>query len=138
MINESDAQFHETDGHPTWAETNYFGFHNADEHLNIGVYALFRPNLGIVSSTICMNSRKVITHWEADYCDMRASMPIPVPRNLLDYTLENGLHIHCVKPNQVWDIHYDDGENTRIDVRFEGLMPAFDIHDPCANDYRHY
>lgn len=47
MIKDSDAQFHDTDGNLNWAETNYFGFFNAEERLNIGVYALFRPNLGV-------------------------------------------------------------------------------------------
>ena len=84
MIRDEDADFHQPDrAHPTWAETNYFGFYNAEEHLNVGVYALFRTNLGTVTSSICMNSQ-----------------------------------------------HYDDGEGTSIDVRYEALMPAFDIHDP--------
>lgn len=130
MIKDSDAQFHDTDGDSTWAETNYFGFYNADEKLNIGVYALFRPNLGVVSATICMNSRRAVTHWEADFCDMQASLPIPEPRDLLDYKLLNGLHVRCTKPNQDWDIRYDDGKGTEIDVRFEALMPPFDIQDP--------
>jgi hypothetical protein len=130
MINDIDAQFHDTDGNLTWAETNYFGFFNAEENLNIGVYALFRPNLGVVSSTICMNSRRVVAHWESDFCDMQASLPMPKPHNLLDYKLLNSLHVRCLDPNRVWDIHYDDSQGTMIDVRFEALMPAFDIHDP--------
>lgn len=130
MIKDSDAQFHDTDGDPTWAETNYFGFFNAEESLNIGVYALFRPNLGVVSSTICMNSRRVVTHWEADFCDMQASLPMPKPHDLLDYALLNGLQVRCLEPNRVWEIRYDDRQGTEIDVRFEGLMPPFDIHDP--------
>ena len=45
-----------------WAETNFFGFYNAEAKLNIGVYALFRTNLGIVSSTVCMNSGSPAPH----------------------------------------------------------------------------
>ena len=48
MINAADADFHEPDqDEPTWAETNFFGFYSAEVPLNIGVYALFRTNLGI-------------------------------------------------------------------------------------------
>ena len=130
MIQDSDGQFHETDGNPTWAETNYFGFYNAEQGLNIGVYALFRPNLGVVSSTICMNAGRRVTHWEADFCDMQATLPMPRPHDLLDYRLLNGLHVRCTAPNKTWEIRYDDGQGTRIDVVFDGLMPAFDIHDP--------
>ena len=131
MIRDEDAAFHAPNpAEPTWAETNFFGFYNAEEHLNVGVYALFRTNLGTVTSSICMNSRRAVTHWEADFCDMRAAIPIPQPRNLLDYELTNGLRIRCLKPNRAWDIFYDDQQGTSVDVHYEALMPAFDIHDP--------
>ncbi len=134
MIEDVDADFHETDaGEPTWAETNFFGFYSAESHLNVGVYALFRPNLGIVGSTICMNSRRVNTPWEADFCDMRASLPIPKPYDLRDYRLLNSLHVRCTKPNAVWHVAYDDGDGTTIDVTYEAIMPAFDIHDPALD-----
>ena len=134
MIRNEDASFHAPDpAHPTWAETNYFGFFNAEERLNIGVYALFRTNLGTVTSSVCMNSRRSVTHWEADFCDMRAAIPIPEPRDLRDYSLTNGLHVRCLEPNRVWHIGYDDGQGTQIDVRYEALMPAFDIHDPAMD-----
>jgi hypothetical protein len=133
VIKDQDAEFHDTDADPTWAETNFFGFYNAEEHLNVGVYALFRPNLGVVSSTICMNSGRAVTPWEADFCDMRAAMPIPQPRSLCDYKLLNSLHIQCLDPNRLWKIHYDDGQGTTIAVRYEALMPAFDIHDPAMD-----
>ncbi len=131
MISDEDAEFHKADAdEPTWAETNYFGFYNADANLNIGVYALFRPNLGVVSSTVCLNSKRAVTPWEGDYSDLRAAMPIPEPRTLLDYQLLNGLHIRCLEPNRVWTIQYDDGEGTVMDVRYDALMPPYDIHDP--------
>ena len=42
MIAASDVEFHLPDAdEPNWAETNFFGFYNADRRLNIGVYALF-------------------------------------------------------------------------------------------------
>lgn len=133
MIHAHDAEFHVAEPDPTWAETNFFGFYNAQERLNVGVYALFRPNLGVVSSTICMNSRRCVTPWEADFCDMRAALPIPDPRSLLDYRLLNTLHVRCLDANRVWDIRYDDDQGTRIDVRYEALMPAYDIHDPAMD-----
>ena len=98
--------------------------------LNVGVYALFRTNLGIVSSTICMNSGFARAPWEADFCDLRASLPIPEPRNLSDFKLDNSLSIRCLKPNMDWQINYDDGAGTTIDVLYRSIMPPFDIHDP--------
>lgn len=134
MIKDEDVHFHAADAHePTWAETNFFGFYNAEAKLNVGVYALFRTNLGIVSSTICMNSGFSNTPWEADFCDLRASMPIPEPRDLSNCRLENSLNIRCLKPNMDWHIGYDDGAGTMIDVEYKSIMLPFDIHDAAMD-----
>jgi hypothetical protein len=131
MIRDEDVQFHAADPREsTWAETNFFGFYSAEAHLNVGVYALFRTNLGIVSSTICMNSGFARAPWEADFCDLRASLPIPEPRDLSNFRLDNTLSIRCMKPNMDWWIGYDDGAGTTIDVTYRSIMPPFDIHDP--------
>ncbi len=51
MIRDQDVHFHTPDsGLSNWAETNFFGFYNAEAKLNVGVYALFRTNLGIGST----------------------------------------------------------------------------------------
>lgn len=134
MIKSEDVEFHSPDANePTWAETNFFGFYNAEARLNVGVYALFRTNLGIVSSTICMNSQFAATPWQADFVDLRASLPIPEPRRLSDFRLANNLSIRCTEPNMAWDIGYDDGEGTLIDVRYKSIMAPFDIHDPAMD-----
>jgi len=129
MIKDEDVHFHETDPEKAnWAETNYFGFFNAEAPLNVGVYGLFRPNLGIVGSTICINSGFANAPWEADFVDMQASLPIP--DDLAHYQLANGLEVKCTAPNMDWLIHYDDGEGTLIDVEYKAIMPPFDIQDP--------
>ncbi|MFS8035493.1 hypothetical protein ACI7BZ_00775 [Xanthobacter sp. AM11] len=131
MIQDCDAEFHAPDKDKlNWAETNFFGFYNAEEKLNVGVYALFRTNLRTVNSTICMNSGFAAAPWQADYVDYQSVIPMPEGCSLLDYTLANGLSVRCVEPNMVWEIRFDDGEGTAIDVTYRSLMPAFDIHDP--------
>jgi hypothetical protein len=130
LIRDEDAEFHFDDSDWTWSETNFFGFYNADHHLNIGVYALFRPTIGAVSSTICFNSVRAVTPWESDFSDMRAAMPMPANRSLCDYRLANSLHVRCLDPNRLWHIGYDDGEGTRIDVEYRALMPGYDTTDP--------
>jgi hypothetical protein len=131
MIIDADAEFHSVeDANPIWAETNFFGFYNAQEHLNIGVYALFRPQLGTVHSTISMNDHDAFEPWRANFFDHQAHLAIPVEAKLSDYTLANGLHVVCTRPNMDWRITYDDGEDTRIDVEYTALMQPFDIQDP--------
>jgi len=134
MITAADAEFHQPDSDdPTWGETNFFGFYSAEEPLNVGIYTLFRPNLGVVLSTISMNSGDAIQPWRADFCDHQAQLPIPTPRSLANYTLTNGLSVRTVVPNEVWEIGFDDGQGTTIDVTYRALMPAFDIHDPAMD-----
>lgn len=134
MIAAEDAELHAADADkPDWAETNFFGFYNAERRLNVGVYALFRSNLRTVNSTICMNSRFAATPWEADYVDYQSVLPMPAGTSLLDYRLGNGLHVRCLEPNMAWDIGFDDGEGTAIDVTWRALMPPFDIHDPAQD-----
>jgi hypothetical protein len=134
MITDADAEFHAPDaGDPTWGETNFFGFYSADAPLNIGVYTLFRPNLGVVGSTICMNSGDAPQPWRADFCDMQSHLPIPEPRSLASYALANGLTVATLAPNDRWQLAYDDGDGTSIDVTYQALMPPFDIHDPAMD-----
>jgi hypothetical protein len=129
VIKDEDVEFHETDpNQPNWAETNYFGFFNAEARLNIGVYGLFRPNLGIVGSTICINSGFANAPWEADFIDMQSSLP--QPKSLRHYKLNNSLEVECTRPNMDWKIKYDDGQGTLIDVEYKAIMLPFDIQDP--------
>lgn len=129
MIKDADVHFHATDpDQPNWAETNYFGFFNAEAPLNVGVYGLFRTNLGIVGSTICINSGFANAPWEADFVDLQASLPLP--EDLAHYRLANGLEVKCTRANMDWSIHYDDGEGTLIDVDYRAIMLPFDIQDP--------
>lgn len=131
MITAEDAEFHTPVANdPTWAETNYFGFYVPEVRLNGGVYALFRPSLGVINTTVSLNSRKVRAPWEAEYWESQVHVPIPENRSLLDYRLANGLWVRCLESNRVWDVDYNDGDGTEIHFRYTALMAPFDIHDP--------
>jgi len=131
MITAADAEFHPPSSDtPTWAETNYFGFFDVETNLTGGIYLLFRPNLGVVTSLIVLNTKHAVTPWGADFVDLRTHLPIPEPRSLLNYSLDNGLKVTTVEPNQVWRVTYDDGEGTTIDITHRGLMDGYDINDP--------
>lgn len=134
MIHASDAQFHQpTSDDPLWGETNYFGLYVAGVPMNIGVYALFRYNAGVVNTNVSVNTRRVRMPWAADYWDAWAQVPIPSPPSLLDYQLPNGLHVVCREPNAVWDVDYDDGGPLSLHFRYTALMDGFDINDPAQD-----
>jgi hypothetical protein len=138
MIQDKDAELHPAAaGDPLWAETNYFGFEIPEVPLHIGLYSLFRPNLGIVNSAIFANSRRVTSSWEADYWDHRAYLPLKPDQSLLAFELRNSLKVTCLEPNKVWDLHFDQPGLLSVDVRFEALMPPFDIHDPDMDPRAH-
>lgn len=129
MITPDDAQFHTpTSDDPTWAETNFWGFYVPEAELNVGVYGLFRTNLGVGLSTICMNSRRVRAPWDADYCDLQVHLPCPP--DLLEFQLPNGLRSRCIEPNMAYQVDFDDGDGTEIHFEYRALMPPFDINDP--------
>ncbi len=65
-----------------------------------------------------MNIRRAVTPWEADYCDMRDALPIPEPRACCDFTGSTACRVPCLEPNRVWDIDFDDGDGTQIDLRY--------------------
>lgn len=130
MIGPQDAQLHEpTTDDPLWGETNYFGLYVADVPVNIGVYALFRTNTGVVNTNVSVNSRRVTMPWAADYWDAWGQAAFPEPANLLDYELANGLHVVCREPNAVWDVDYEHGP-VSLHFRFTALMDPYDINDP--------
>ena len=105
MITAGDASLHRpTSDDPTWAETNFFGFYVPDLQLNCGVYTLFRANLGVGLSTICMNSKRVRAPWDADYCDMQMHIPMGPDFDLCDYRLPNGLAVRAVEPNMEYEV----------------------------------
>lgn len=131
MITPQDAEFHPpTSDAPTWAETNFFGFYIPQVPLNVGVYALFRPNVGVVISTVAINSRFVTRPWEADYWDPQHQLPIAPGTSLLDYSLRNGLRVRSSEPNRVWDVEFDNGDGVSMEFRYTALMDGFDISDP--------
>jgi hypothetical protein len=135
VIRPEDAQFHPpTSDDPLWAETNYFGLYAAqdtDSPLNIGIYSLFREPLGVVGSTVSVNSRRVTMPWAADYWDSWEHLVVPQPSNLLDYELANGLTVVCSDPNKVWDVDYSDpAAGMELHFRYTALMEPYDINDP--------
>jgi hypothetical protein len=138
VIRPEDAQFHRpTSDDPLWSETNYFGLYagqDTDRPMNIGVYGLFREPLGVLGSTVSVNSRRVTMPWAADYWDAWQHLVVPQPSNLLDYSLANGLRVRATEPNRVWDVDYSDAAaGLELHFRYSALMEPYDINDPAQD-----
>jgi len=130
MIHDHDADLHvPTTDDALWGETNYFGLYVPAVPLNIGVYALFRTNTGVVNTNVSVNSRRTKMPWAADYWDAWGQCPMQAETNLRDYSLLNGLSVQSPEPNRVWDVDYSHGP-VELHFRFTALMPPYDINDP--------
>jgi hypothetical protein len=130
MIFDDDADLHTpTSDDGLWGETNYFGLYVPEVPLNIGVYALFRTNTGVVNTNVSVNSRRTKMPWAADYWDAWGQCPMAADTDLRDYSLQNGLTVKSPEPNRVWDVDYSHGP-VELHFRFTALMPPYDINDP--------
>ncbi|MFT4580843.1 MAG: hypothetical protein ACI915_003642 [Gammaproteobacteria bacterium] len=132
MITVADASLHEPKD-PLWAETNWFSFQLPEYNLHGAIYVLVRAQHGIVWASVHLNSGWSQKHWEADYCDLQAHLPMGKDFDLLEYRLDNGLHIKTIEPNMEWDVDYDDGEHCQIHFNYRALMAPFDIADPVMD-----
>jgi hypothetical protein len=129
VITSDDVNFHTPDDVDyVWAETNYFAFHIPEQNLVCMVYVVARAGTGacvgevIVFNTLTLDRRKVV-YFDSDH-------HMPVPKDLSNYTLPNGISIQSVNPPRDYRIDYlgIDGTEFHLDVR--GLMEPYDIHDP--------
>lgn len=118
---------------PAWAEIIGIGFYVPEETLNVSIYVVARPALGVAFASVCMNSGDALVPWRADYCDARSYLALTQPFDVNDLRFENGLCIRSGYDGVVSHIAYDDGEGTTIDVAFDALMAPFLVFDQTCN-----
>lgn len=128
MIKDQDIDFHPTDPDAhDWAETNYFGFFNAEQRVFGHLQALFRPNLGVVMTEVRIWKGLVDRSHDALY--IANHHHLPAGDSLRSYSLLSGLSVtaHSTRDYRVDYIGTDDTE-IHLDVR--GIMEPYDISDP--------
>lgn len=132
MIEERDADFHPPAANePEWAEVVSCGFSIPQRQLNVRIYLLFRPQFGVVQTSLTMISDDALQPWQADYADFRPHLPMPA--SLRDFKLANGLSFQTLVPHQRWRVAFDDGEDTAFDVQFDALMAPYSPFEPADN-----
>jgi hypothetical protein len=129
MIRPEDADFHfKTDSHWQWVETIALPFCVPEENINVIVYVVTRPMLGVCMADVTILDR--IAHlWEEQaYIDNQQHMPCP--KSLLDFTLPNGLSIKVVEPINHYHVEYEGIDDTHFKLDYRALHTAYDINDP--------
>jgi hypothetical protein len=129
MIHPEDSDFHfKPESHWQWVETIALPFCIPEENINVVVYVVARPMLGVCMADITIMD-KVAHLWEEQlYIDNQQHMPCP--KSLNDFALPNGLIIKVVDPINHYHVEYEGIDDTRFSLDYYGLHTAYDINDP--------
>lgn len=132
MIRPEDFDFHFTEDSPyNWAETLALPFVVPDANINVIVYLVTRPKLGVAMCDITMMDR-ISDLWEEQlYVDNMQHLPCP--ETLARFALPNGLSFEVVEPLKLYKLTYDGIDETSFDLTFRALHEPFDINDPAMD-----
>lgn len=136
VISQRDMYFHEPRYRDyRWLETNAFTFTVPEAHLRCHIRAGFRSNLGVVETTMMVYSNPDPHAGQLgyDYMDQRHHVPMP-PCNLDCYQLANGMSVKMTKPMQEWELRYEDGPETVVDLHLRGLTPPLHVNETGTDE----
>jgi hypothetical protein len=132
MIKPEDFDFHFTpDSHWQWVETIAMPFCVPEANINVIVYVLTRPMLGVCMADITMIDRITDLWEESLYIDNQQHLPCP--KTLMDFTLPNGLSIKAIEPLKHYHMAYDGIDDTHFDLDLVALHEPYDINDPAMD-----
>jgi hypothetical protein len=139
MITRTDMDYHldkmraSTDeaSRYLWAETLYIPFAIPEQRLFGSIYTLARPGIGVTLSEIKIFRGMGRTRFDAAYSDNRQQLP--APKEFSRFTLVNGVSIDLNAGPERYLARYEGFDDTRVEVQFDALMPAYDIHDPTMD-----
>jgi hypothetical protein len=121
-VTADDDSWHEpSSGDPFWTETLWLRFAVPDRNLTGILYAIFRPNQRVASLFAYLWDRAAATEDTALY--VHRAFHLPLPEDLRDVRLPGGFSYRCIEPLAAYDVHYDDGVELRIDLRYTGVHP---------------
>jgi hypothetical protein len=109
---------------PAWSETCWFTFTVPDRRLSGQFYPYFLANLGVVAAGAYFWDPSGDTPASCRYAKNFWHLPFPTTP-LTDLRLANGLRYHCVRPQQEWELGYDDpdGDEIHVELTFTAVAP---------------
>lgn len=132
MIRPEDFDFHFTpESHWQWAETLALPFCVPDANINVIVYLVTRPKLGVAMCDITILDR-IAPLWEEQlYVDNMQHLPCP--QTLTNFTLPNGLTFEVIEPLKLYRMTYEGFDDTRFALEYRALHEPYDINDPAMD-----
>lgn len=132
MIRPEDAEFHfKPDSDWQWVETLALPFVVPEENINVVIYVVTRPMLGVCAADITIMDRITDLWEEQAYIDNMQHLPCP--KSLLDFSLPNGLAIKAVVPLKHYRVDYDGFDDTSFHLDYIALHEPYDINDPAMD-----
>ncbi len=132
MIRPEDFDFHFTEDSPwQWAETLALPFCVPSANINVIVYLVTRPKLGVAMCDVTILDR-IAPLWEEQlYVDNMQHLPCP--KTLTNFALPNGLSFEVVEPLKLYRLKYEGIDDTRFDLEYRALHEPYDINDPAMD-----
>lgn len=132
VIRAADFDFHFTDDSPwQWAETLALPFNVAAANIDVIVYLVTRPKLGVAMCDVTMIDR-ISELWE-DQLYIDNQQHLPCPETLTKFALPNGLSFEVIEPLKRYRMAYEGIDDTRFDLEYRALHEPYDINDPAMD-----
>ena len=119
-----DDEFHQPTSDTTdWSETCWFTFTVPERKISGQLYPFFRANLGTMAAGAYFWDPTGSRPEDCLYAKNFWHLPIP-DQPLSDITIGNGIHYRCVKPQELYEIGYDDpdgGDEIHAELTFTAV-----------------
>ena len=119
-----DDEFHQPTSDTTdWSETCWFTFTVPERKISGQLYPFFRANLATMAAGAYFWDPSGSRPDNCLYAKNFWHLPIP-QQPLSDITIGNGIHYRCVKPQELYEISYDDpddGDEIHAELTFTAV-----------------
>jgi hypothetical protein len=104
---------------PFWTETIWLRFAVPERNLTGVLYPVFRRNqhIGLLGAYVWDRTASS----EGDALYVHRMFHLPLPADLRNMRLLGGFAYRCITPLETYEVHYDDGVELRIDLRYDGV-----------------
>jgi hypothetical protein len=140
-VTPDDDQLHEPASPDLyWTETHWFAFAVPERKLTGCVYPVIRTNQRIASCSVQVWDDSAEEIYYAPYG--RVYWHLPMPDDLRNWDLPNGLSFRCIEPLRRWELTFSEGDDFAFELAYEGLHEPYVPHrwgqEDATSHVRHF
>jgi len=120
MIRPEDDLLHRGSDDPHWNESAWFGFTVPERTITGWVYFYHRPNMNFTVGGVALWDPSGENTWNCLHYDWGNPQPLAADAEMYDFTLDNGLSVHCRKPLQAFDLNFK-GEGCELAMTWDAV-----------------